>query len=179
VAVAIGAGILGAAFVLSLVLIKDWNPDKGLALFGALASPLAAMVTAYFGIQASQQVATQAQEQAATAQQQAGEADQRATEAQQQAGQADQRAASAAKEAEQAQAEAARAPQQVLDKLEAPVRSLIANALRAEPASLGNLPPMPSAQAMSDTIGAADPFDTRAASAWEQIRSKVERDLSN
>ena len=161
-AVGFGVAALAFGFALTLLQIGQWDPDKGLALFGAMTAPLVAIVTAYFGIQATQQVAQPAQKQAATAQQQAGEAEQRAASAQQQAG--------------AAEAAAARAPEKVLATLEAPVRSALARALQAEP---------PQSAGQSEVLGegdaaegwAADEVDQRTAVAWEEIRRAVERRL--
>lgn len=193
-AVFIGALALVLAFAATLLLIPDWNADKGLALFGALASPLVAVVTAYFGIQATQQVATQAQQQAASAQNQAGAAEQRASQAQQQAGQAQvqvdaakQQADAAKHEADAAQqladaaqlqaavaqSEAAHAPERVLNLLEARVTPRIAAALRAEPPGEDELPSaMPSGAAVAE-----DPAEQRAEAIWRDLRREVEEEF--
>lgn len=169
-AVGFGVAALVVAFAVTVLQIEGWDPDKGLALFGAMASPLVAIVTAYFGIQASQQVATKAQDQAADAQNQAGQARAEAAVAQEQAVIAQTDAARAQEEAVLAQAEAARAPEQILDRLESPVRSALANALLTEPPQTEVL-----GGPQAEATAAAETLDQRTAAAWDAIRRDVLR----
>jgi hypothetical protein len=73
---AVFAGLACLLGIFALVAFK-WRSDQGVAALGAVASPIVAIVSAYFGIQATQNASTQA----AKAHEQAGEARAEATRA--------------------------------------------------------------------------------------------------
>jgi len=62
IAVAIGVVAILAAFAL---VMWNWRDDRGLVALGVIASPIAAMVGAYFGVQVSASAAKDAQNRAA------------------------------------------------------------------------------------------------------------------
>jgi hypothetical protein len=73
---AVGGGLVTLLLAFLLV-VTSWPTNQGIAALGVITSPIVAIVSAYFGIQATQQAAAQT----AAAHEQAGEAKEEASRA--------------------------------------------------------------------------------------------------